>query len=83
MEKIAATTGKTDLSTVTYCRIRNTLELARLWVSENLAESLSPEARVAAGPSAITFDDRGDFENESRELMMDTHAAAVLKLIPT
>jgi len=69
LEKIASTTGKIDLHTVTYCRIRNTLELARLLVSENLVESLFPEARVAAGPSSITFDDRGDFGNESREFM--------------
>ncbi len=35
LEKIAPTVGKTSLSEVTYCRIRNTLELVHAYVSEN------------------------------------------------
>ncbi len=60
LEAIAPTVGKTDLSQVTYCRIRNTMELVHVAVSENLAGSLWPEARVVSGPFAVEFDRSGD-----------------------
>jgi len=61
LEKIAPTVGKTDLSTVTYCRIRNTLELAHAYVSETLVPTLSPEAVVVSEPFEAPFNSKGDF----------------------
>jgi hypothetical protein len=60
LEKIAPTVGKVNLEEVTYCRIHNTLELARCFVSENLVPSLVPEVAVVSEPFDILFDPRGD-----------------------
>lgn len=60
LERIAPTVGKMDLSTVTYCRIKNTMELIHLAISENLIDHLSPTARVVSEPFEITFDANGD-----------------------
>jgi hypothetical protein len=59
--RIAATVGKTDLSTVTFCRIRNTMELINVEVSENLIPRLSPAAKVVSEPFEIQYDSAGDF----------------------
>ena len=61
LEKIAHTVGKHDLLTVTYCRIRNTLELVNVEVSENLVGSLAPNAKVISAPYEVRFDAAGDF----------------------
>ena len=53
--------GKLDLSSVTYCRIVNTLELAHTYVSETLVPALSPEAVVVSEPFDAPFDANGDF----------------------
>jgi hypothetical protein len=53
--------GKTDLRDVTYCRIVNTLELVRLFVSENLVSTLYPEAHVASDPFSPPLNAKGDF----------------------
>jgi hypothetical protein len=45
LTNIAPTVGKIDLSTVTYCRIRNTLELVHVAVSETLVPTLYPNAK--------------------------------------
>lgn len=60
LTKIAPTVGKVDLSEVTYCWIHNTLELAKIAVSENLIPALSPIARVIREPAELTFDAKGD-----------------------
>jgi hypothetical protein len=57
---IAPTVGKTDLSTVTYCRIKNTLELIDIAVSENLVPHLSPNVKIVSKPFEVEWDAAGD-----------------------
>jgi hypothetical protein len=69
--RIAATVGKTDLRTVTFCRIHNTMELIHLAVSENLIPSLSATAHVISDPFEIEFDSEGnliDYVNAEQTL---------------
>jgi hypothetical protein len=61
LEKIAPTVGKLDLNTVTYCRVRNTLELLQGFVSESLAPTLFPAAHIVSEPFAPPLDSNGDF----------------------
>ncbi|HEX6546917.1 MAG TPA: hypothetical protein VF023_11455, partial [Bryobacteraceae bacterium] len=61
LSRISPTVGKSDLRDVTYCRIVNTLELVRLFVSENLVSTLYPEARVASDPFSPPLNAKGDF----------------------
>jgi hypothetical protein len=61
LEAIAPTVGKIDLTDVTYCRIRNTLELCDFEVSENLISSLASNATVVSEPFEVPFDRAGDF----------------------
>ena len=60
LEAIAPTVGKLDMSTVTYCRIKNTLELAHVIVSENLIDQLAPGTRLLGEPFELEFDANGD-----------------------
>lgn len=60
LERIAPTVGKLDVSTVTYCRIRNTLELVDVEVSENLVGHLAPNAQAVSAPYPVQFDANGD-----------------------
>jgi hypothetical protein len=66
LERIAPTVGKIHVSQVTYCRIKNSLELVHLYVSENLVPALSPDAHVISQPFEIPFDRQGDFSNWER-----------------
>ncbi len=66
LSAIAPTVGKVDLSTVTYCRIRNTMELAELAVSETLIPSLAGNVRVVSEPFEATFDSAGDMKDFER-----------------
>ncbi len=67
LEAIAPTVGKLDLATVTYCRIRNTLELVHVEVSENLTDALASNATVVSTAYEVRFDPAGDFlQAESR-----------------
>jgi hypothetical protein len=71
---IAPTVGKIDLAEVTYCRIRNTLELCDFAVSENLIPSLAQNVRVVSEPFEVPFNklgDLGDFVEAAK------HAPAV------
>ncbi len=61
LTKVAPTVGKLDLSEVTYCRIRNTLELVHVCVSENLVPSLFDNLKVVSQPFEAPFDAAGDF----------------------
>ncbi len=63
LTKIAPTVGKTDLSEVTYCRIRNTLELAHFAVSENLVPSLHDNVAVVSQPFEAPLDAAGDLQD--------------------
>jgi hypothetical protein len=66
LEAIAPTVGKLDLSTVTYCRIRNTLELVHVEVSENLIDKLATNAKVVSEPYEVEFDSAGDLMQSDR-----------------
>ncbi|MGD0868154.1 MAG: hypothetical protein ABSB88_01280 [Bryobacteraceae bacterium] len=46
LERIAPTVGKVDLGEVTYCWIRNTMELGRLAVSENLRAAIERKPEI-------------------------------------
>lgn len=61
LTKLCPTVGKTDLSQVTFCRIRNTLELIHLAVSENLIPSLASNVEIVSKPFEVPFDAAGDF----------------------
>ncbi|HZQ50905.1 MAG TPA: hypothetical protein VFB14_01850 [Bryobacteraceae bacterium] len=65
---IAPTVGKTDLSTVTYCRIHNTLELVHLAVSENLVPTLNSNVKIVSAPFEVRFDSSDNFKD------FDVHA---------
>ena len=65
LRMIAPTVGKHDPSTVTYCRIRNTLELVNIAVSENLIPTLHSNVNVTSRPFEVQFDSANnlaDFE---------------------
>jgi hypothetical protein len=62
LRAIAPTVGKIDLSQVTYCRIRNTLELIHLAVSENLAPSLASNVKIVSAPFELEFGSSGNFD---------------------
>lgn len=63
LTKIAPTVGKLDLSTVTYCRIRNTMELVHVAVSENLSPALYPNVKAVSAPFEIRWNTSNDFED--------------------
>jgi hypothetical protein len=69
LTNIAPTVGKIELSTVTYCRIRNTLELAHAAVSETLVPTLYPNAKTVSAPFDVPLtsaNNFGDFEPAER-----------------
>jgi hypothetical protein len=65
---IAPTVGKVDLSTVTYCRIHNTLELVHMAVSENLIPTLNSNVKIVSAPFEVRFDSSNNFQD------FDVHA---------
>ena len=62
IERILPTCGKLDLDECTVVWIRNTLELSRMLVSENLLPELSanPAIRALGQPAELPFDSSGD-----------------------
>jgi len=62
LSAIAPTVGRNNLAEVTYCRIRNTLELVDVGVSENLVPRLASSVAVISDPFEARFDARGDLE---------------------
>ena len=63
LTNIAPTVGKIDLSEVTYCRIRNTLELVHFAVSENLVPALYDNVKVVSEPFDAPLDAAGDLKD--------------------
>ena len=61
-EAIAPTVGKKNLADVTYCRIRNTLELVDVAVSENLIPLLASNVEITSEPFEAPFDSAGDLK---------------------
>ncbi len=77
LSNIAPTVGKTDLSSVTYCRIRNTLELIQVAVSENLIPSLYSNVKVTSTAFDVPFDRSNDLVDfERAALRADSSAYA-------
>ena len=62
LRAISPTVGKANLADVTYCRIRNTLELIDLAVSENLVPSLAANVEVVSEPFEAPLTPAGDLE---------------------
>jgi hypothetical protein len=69
LEAFAPTVGKHNLADVTYCRIRNTMELIHLDVSENLLPTLAANVKPISAPFALEFDASGNLP----ELAVSTH----------
>lgn len=62
METLSAAVGRTDPATVTCVRIKNTLELSNIHVSENLLPG--PDNVEATGPPVeVDFDGQGNFRD--------------------
>jgi hypothetical protein len=77
LEAIAPTVGKLDISTVTYCRIKNTLELAQVIVSENLVDKLTSGAKVVGEPFELEFNASGDIrDNQANKNRTAEHTQA-------
>ncbi len=62
LEKIAPTVGKFEDEQITYCWIRNTMQLNRVIVSENLAPEIekNPVAEIVGSPFEMEFDSEGN-----------------------
>ncbi len=62
LEKLAPTVGKLDLSEVTYCRIRNSMQLDRVILTENLLPGIesNPALEVVGEPMEMEFDENGN-----------------------
>ena len=67
IEKIIQTCGKMDSADCTIVRIRNTMELSEMQVSENLLPEMAsnPDIEVVGEPSEIEFDDAGDIVGDT------------------
>jgi hypothetical protein len=81
LQAIAPTVGKLDLETVTYCRIKNTLELAHVVISENLIDRLGPETKVVSEPFELRFDASGDIvepQGKTGRTEVPSHASVVV-----
>ena len=62
---IAPTVGKQNLLDVTYCRIRNTMELIELEVSENLLPTVASNVKATSAPFELTFDTASNLPESS------------------
>lgn len=62
LEKIAPTVGKFDMQEVTFGWIRNTMELSRLALSENLRPQIeaNPQLEIVEGPLEMPFGPDGN-----------------------
>jgi hypothetical protein len=63
LSNIAPTVGKLNLSDVTYCRIRNTMELTHVAVSESLVPALYPYVKVTSEPFEAPLNGAGDLRD--------------------
>lgn len=63
IEVMAKTVGKLDMSAVTIGRIRNTLELSLVELTENLLPEIrkNPNLEVISEPAPIAFNEGGDY----------------------
>jgi hypothetical protein len=65
IERISTTVGKFDQAEVTMGWIRNTMELARLALSENLLPEIrrNPELEILGRPQELEFDADGNLRS--------------------
>ncbi len=77
LERILATCGKIDTSECTVAWIRNTLELSRVLVSENLLPEIeeNPAVAVAGPPQELAFDPDGNLSSPFDAAAADRPAA--------
>jgi len=78
LSNIARTVGKIDLSSVTYCRVRNTLELVTLAVSETLVPSLASNVDVISDSFEVSFDANGDLDDLKATAQTDSEKAELV-----
>jgi hypothetical protein len=76
LERIMPTVGRVDLSEVTFGRIRNTMELALLGLSENLKPEIekNPMLEILGPPLPMDFDDQGDLTDVFVDRLQPAHA---------
>lgn len=76
IEVMMPTVGKLDLAEVTFCRIRNTMEVNRALVSENLLGEIkaNPICEVLEGPLPFEFDGAGNLTEVFRGVNEPAHA---------
>lgn len=76
IEVMMPTVGKLSMSDVTFCRIRNTMEVNRALVSENLLVEIkaNPICEVLEGPLPFEFDDAGNLTEVFRGVNEPAHA---------
>ncbi|MFN7921100.1 MAG: hypothetical protein U0Q16_13450 [Bryobacteraceae bacterium] len=62
LEALMPTVGKFDLSEVTICRIRNTMQVNQAWVSENMLPLIkqNPICEIVEGPVPFEFGSDGN-----------------------
>lgn len=62
LERIMPTVGKFDMQQVSYCWIRNTMELSNLYISENLRSEIeaNPSLSITGPAIDFPFDTQGD-----------------------
>jgi hypothetical protein len=60
LSALAPTVGKRNLADVTYCRIKNTLELIDVAISENLLRRVNDQVQVVSEPFDVEFEASGD-----------------------
>jgi hypothetical protein len=77
LERISPTVGKIDLADVTYGWIRNTMELGRLALSENLREAVEQDAGLQIEAVIdFPFEDRGDLASPFAPVAVEETAGA-------
>jgi len=76
LEALMPTVGRFDMSEVTLCRIRNTMQLNHCLVSDNLLPRLQgkPHIEVLEGPFPIEFDQEGNLTEVFRGQPEMAHA---------
>ncbi len=76
IEVMMPTVGKLDMKDVTFCRIRNTMEVSRALVSENLLPQIkaNPICEILEGPLPFEFDDSGNLTEVLRGAGEPVHA---------
>jgi hypothetical protein len=77
IERIMPTVGKFNMKEVSFCWIRNTLELSHLYLSENLLDEIksNPQLEITGAPFEFPFTAEGQMEElfGARETSLQSH----------